>query len=129
VRLIDVREGNEINGPLGHVPGADWVPFDDVGAIADRLHRDAPVVLIARGDERAMKGAKLLEEKGMRMAAAMMGGMVAWKALGFATTREQKILTRRASCARSPPTSKSPPATSRPTTSRATSATPSACAT
>ncbi|MDP2342601.1 MAG: rhodanese-like domain-containing protein [Deltaproteobacteria bacterium] len=95
VRLVDVREGNEINGALGHVPGADWVPIDDVGTIADRLHRDAPVVLIARGDERAMKGAKLLEERGMRMVAAMMGGMVAWKALGFATTREQKILTRK----------------------------------
>ena len=95
VRFIDVREGDEINGPLGHVPGADWVPIDDVGSIAERLHRDDPVVLIARGDERAMKGAKLLEQRGMRMVAAMAGGMVAWKALGFATTREAKILTRK----------------------------------
>ena len=95
VRLVDVREASELTDAVGHVPGADWIPFDDVKTIADRLHRDAPVVLIARGDERAMKAAKLLEDRGMRMVAAMMGGMVAWKGQGFATSREQKILTRR----------------------------------
>ena len=95
VRLIDVRDEAELNGPLGHIPGSDWVPLADVEGLAARVGRDEPLIFIARTDERSKRAAHLLEQKGLRLVAAMTGGLVAWKALGFATTREARIIHRR----------------------------------
>ncbi len=95
VRLIDVRDEAELNGPLGHIPGSDWVPLSDVDSIAARVHRDEPLIFIARTDERSKRAAEVLASKGLRMVAAMSGGLVAWKALGFATSREARIAHRR----------------------------------
>ena len=95
VRLIDVRDEAELNGALGHIPGSDWVPLAEVEAVAAKLHRDEPLIFIARTDERSKAAAQILEKKGMRLVAAMSGGLVSWKALGFATTREGRIVHHR----------------------------------
>ncbi len=75
VRLIDVRDEAELNGPLGHIPGSDWVPLSEIEHIAARVHRDEPLVFIARTDERSKRAAQLLAKKGLRMVAAMTGGL------------------------------------------------------
>ncbi len=95
VRLIDVREPDELTGPLGHIPGSDWIPRALAPGLARRLTRDEPVVLISRGGERAGELAKQLERDGLRFVAALEGGMVSWKGLGFGTTRDPEILERR----------------------------------
>lgn len=94
VRLVDVREPHELTGPLGHIPGIDWVPRDRAMSLHGRLHRDAPVILISRGGERAGDLAKALEDAGMRLVGSLEGGMVSWKNLGFSTTRDPEILER-----------------------------------
>lgn len=94
VRLVDVREGPELVGALGHIPGADWVPRDRVMSLRQRLPRDAPVILISRGGERAGGFAQALEGEGMRLIGSLEGGMVAWKNLGFSTSRDPAILER-----------------------------------
>ncbi len=94
VRLVDVRDDAELTGALGHLPGSDWVPFEEIEMLARRLDRDEAVVLIARTDERSKKAAQLLESKGMRMVAALQGGVVAWKAQGFSTSRDVRITQR-----------------------------------
>lgn len=94
VRLVDLREAEELTGALGHIPGADWVPRDRGMSLLTRLHRDAPVVLISRGGERAGELAKALERAGMRMVGCLEGGMVSWKNLGFSTSRDPEILER-----------------------------------
>lgn len=95
VRIVDVREAGELVGPLGHIPGADWVPKDRARSLVERLDRDAKVVLVSRAGVRSEPLAKELEEAGMRFVASMMGGMVSWKYLGFHTTRDPAILSRR----------------------------------
>lgn len=95
VRLVDVREADEIVGPLGHIPGVDWIPPDRVSSLSERLHRDDVVVLISRAGERSAPLAKALEAQGMRFVASMVGGMVSWKYLGFQTSRDTSILARR----------------------------------
>lgn len=94
VRIVDLRRPEELTGALGHIPGADWVPEARGLSLLDRLHRDAPIVLVSRGGERAGELAKALERAGMRMVGCLEGGMVSWKNLGFATTRDPEILER-----------------------------------
>lgn len=94
VRIIDVRERDELVGPLGHIPGSDWVLRDQVIGLAETLHRDTPVILVSRGGERSGELAKALEHRGMRFVGSLEGGMVAWKGLGFGTSRDHHILER-----------------------------------
>lgn len=105
VRLIDVRDQHELDGPLGQLPGADWIPFDDkeIERLAQRLDHDDPVVFVARTDERSKKAAQICERLGMRMVAALEGGVVAWKAQGFATVRDPRLLQKRGELRPIPP--------------------------
>ena len=95
VRLVDVRDGEELTGPLGYIPGSLWIPRDRGGSLRERLDPLTPVILISRGGERASVLAHELEKAGMRLVAALRGGMIAWRALGFASTRDPEILRRR----------------------------------
>jgi rhodanese-related sulfurtransferase len=95
VRIVDVREQDELTGPLGYIPGAQWIPRDRAMSLVDRLHKDAPVVIVSRGGERAAGIADALEKRGMRFVAALRGGMVAWKGLGFGSGRDASILAQR----------------------------------
>lgn len=95
VRLVDVREAEELTGPLGHIPGSAWVPRGRGTSLSERLDPMTPVILISRGGERAAELAHALEQAGMRMVAALRGGMIAWRALGFASSRDGAILQRR----------------------------------
>jgi hypothetical protein len=52
-------------------------------------------VILSAGGERAAELALALERRGHRFVAAMMGGIVAWRDLGFATSRDPEILGRR----------------------------------
>jgi len=94
VRLLDVREADELVGPLGHVPGSDWVPTRRLSDAAAQLQPDDPIVVISRGSERAVEATRALEALGFKRVAAMLGGIVAWRDLGYATIREQGILER-----------------------------------
>lgn len=95
VRIIDVREADEMVGSLGHIPGAEWIPRDRAMSLVERLERDTKIVLVSRAGERSGPLAKELEEKGMRFVASMIGGMVSWRYLGYQTTRDPAILARR----------------------------------
>lgn len=94
VRIVDVREPEELTGPLGHIPGSDWVPRDRAMTLAERLERDAPVILVSRAGERSAQLADALEQRGMRFVASLRGGMVAWRALGFGSSQDPSILER-----------------------------------
>ena len=53
VRIIDVREPDELVGPLGHIPGAEWIPKDRVLSLVERLDRNAKIILVSRAGERS----------------------------------------------------------------------------
>jgi rhodanese-related sulfurtransferase len=95
VRIVDVREGEELLGPLGHIPGCDWVPKARAMSLRERLSPLTPVILVSRGGERASELAHALEKEGMRMVSALRGGMIAWRALGFASVRDETLVQRR----------------------------------
>ena len=95
VRIVDVREEDELIGPLGHIAGSDWIPRERAASLAERLDRDAMIVLVSRAGERSGPLAQELEQRGMRFVASMLGGMVAWRSLGYSVTRDPAILTRK----------------------------------
>lgn len=89
VRIIDVREPAEWDGELGHIPEAELVPL---GTLADRLtHGDPdpnqPLVLVCRSGGRSDSAALLLEERGFRKVASMIGGMIRWNELELPVRR------------------------------------------
>jgi rhodanese-related sulfurtransferase len=95
VALVDVREADELTGPLGHIPGSTWVPLARIAEVAEHYPPGAPVIVLSRnGGARAAEAARSLECAGMSFVAVMDGGLVAWKKLGFATVRDEAVLQR-----------------------------------
>jgi len=78
VRLVDVREPHELDGPLGKIEGADNVPLLRVVGEAAKFDVDTPVVLICRSGRRSALAAETLRRAGVRAVASVAGGMLAW---------------------------------------------------
>ncbi len=94
-RVIDVRRAEELTGPLGYVPGSDWIPEEEAFSTLSQLGKDEPIMLVSRGGERAGALAKRLEGAGFPFASSMMGGIIAWRQVGLSTIRDESITTRR----------------------------------
>jgi len=112
VSLVDVRDADELTGPLGHIPGSHWVPLGRIAELPEQLPVTTPVIVLSRnGGPRAAEAARLLECAGMRFVAVMDGGLLAWKKLGFATVRDDAVLTREVAAPRvhAPPDSHAAP--------------------
>ncbi len=93
-RIVDVRTVEELLGPLGYVPGCDWVPEERALAILGALGADDPVILVSRGGERAGKLAAALELSGKRYVGALFGGILDWRQAGLSTVRAPDIALR-----------------------------------
>ncbi len=94
VRVIDVRDADELVGVLGYLPGSDWVPLERIDSLVDRIGSDDPIILVSGGEERAHDAAALLSKRGLRFVAFMVGGLYSWRDLGYSTTRDPSILDR-----------------------------------
>lgn len=88
VRILDVRDEAALCGPLGHIPAVTHVPLDRIGEVPTVLDRTTCIVLVSERGGRAGVAARMLEELGMTRVAAMDGGMVVWKQLGYTTLRD-----------------------------------------
>src|SRR5687767_15846500 len=67
VRIVDVRERDELLGPLGHVPGSDWMGREHAMRLTELVNRDDPVILVSRGGERSAHLAHALDKRGLRL--------------------------------------------------------------
>lgn len=76
-RRIDVREPEEYDGPLGHLPGTELVPLAGLGQAAKGWTREAPILLICRSGNRSGQGAQVLVEQGFTQVFNLQGGMLA----------------------------------------------------
>jgi sulfur dioxygenase len=77
VRRIDVREPEEFEGPLGHLPRAELVPLPSLEAASDSWPREAPLLLICRSGRRSVTAAQLLARRGFGRLYNLKGGMLA----------------------------------------------------
>ena len=84
VQVLDVREPDEFDGPLGRVPGARLVPLGALGERADELPRDQPIVTVCRAGGRSAQATVILQRAGFTRVANLAGGMLRWRAQGCA---------------------------------------------
>ena len=78
VRVIDVREPDELIGELGHIDGAEPLPLALVPGPLASAPRDHPIVFVCRSGGRSGKAALSLARLGFEQVASMRGGMRAW---------------------------------------------------
>ena len=82
VNLIDVREDDEFNGPLGHIPGAVLMPLGELCEKAEALGKDKPYVVVCRSGARSAQATVVLRRCGVEDCANLNGGMLRWRAEG-----------------------------------------------
>src|SRR6185503_18596143 len=83
VQIVDVREPDEFNGPLGHVTGARLIPL---GALTNRIseiEKQTPVVVVCRSGARSAQATLMLGKAGFEKVANLSGGMLRWRAQRF----------------------------------------------
>jgi rhodanese-related sulfurtransferase len=78
LRVIDVRQPEEYNGSLGHLPGAELVPLSALTEAARGWDRQQPVLLVCRSGARGVAAARALTELGFTSLYNLAGGMLAW---------------------------------------------------
>lgn len=78
VRLIDVREPHELEGPLGRIEGVENIPLLALLGRVDALKKDEPTVLVCRSGRRSAEAAAALKRAGVALVASVEGGMLAW---------------------------------------------------
>ena len=84
VQIVDVREPDEFNGPLGHVPGAKLIPLGTLSKRTAELSTATPIVAVCRSGARSAHATVLLGKAGFEKVANLSGGMLRWRAQRFA---------------------------------------------
>lgn len=83
VRILDVREPEEYDGPLGHIEGAELVPLGELAGRAAALDKDRPLVTVCRAGARSAQATVILRRAGFENVANLAGGMLRWRAQGY----------------------------------------------
>jgi sulfur dioxygenase len=83
VQIVDVREPNEFNGPLGHVAEARLIPLGVLTERAAELSKERPLVTVCRSGARSAQASILLGKAGFARVANLSGGMLRWRAQRF----------------------------------------------
>jgi glyoxylase-like metal-dependent hydrolase (beta-lactamase superfamily II) len=83
--LLDVREIDEFNGDLGHIPGSLLIPLATLPARAGELevHRDKHIIAICRAGVRSTTAAAILTGLGFEHVSNLKGGMLDWNEAGL----------------------------------------------
>jgi len=82
--VIDVREPDEWDGSLGHIPGSKLIPLGLLAARAEEIGRTRPVVLACRSGARSAQAVVILQRLGFRNVVNLAGGLIRWRASGSA---------------------------------------------
>jgi hydroxyacylglutathione hydrolase len=83
VELVDVREKNERDG--AYIVGSKHIPYRLIGALADGLATDRPLVTICETGTRASIAASMLAAQGIEARPVIDGGVPDWEKRGGQT--------------------------------------------
>ena len=78
--LLDVREAEELSGPLGHIAGVQHIPIGSLAGRLEELDAGREYVLVCRSGSRAHTAAQLMSVAGFSHISVLEGGMIAWNA-------------------------------------------------
>lgn len=83
VQVIDVREPDEFDGPMGHIRGARPIPLGQLRERAGELSTARPVVVACRSGARSAQACVMLSKAGFEKVANLAGGMLRWRGHGL----------------------------------------------
>lgn len=83
VHVLDVRERDELNGPLGCIPGVQAVPLHELKARLSEVPQDRPVVAVCHSGMRSGQASVMLRQAGFSRVANLRGGMMLWHEMGL----------------------------------------------
>ena len=86
IQVIDVRDHDEYQGPLGHIPGAVSIPLDNFRGRIAEISTDRPVVTVCRAGGRSAQAILILQNEGFKKVANLAGGMLRWRGEGHPVT-------------------------------------------
>jgi rhodanese-related sulfurtransferase len=78
--LVDVRQPEELAGPLGVLAGAKNLPLPELGRRFAEIPKDRTVVLICRSGHRSGQALAFLKGRGYTLVQDVAGGMLAVRA-------------------------------------------------
>jgi sulfur dioxygenase len=84
VQIVDVREPEEFEGPLGRIASARLIPLGELAGRVGELARDRPVVAVCRSGSRSARATAILQQAGLSDVANLAGGMLRWRDQGHA---------------------------------------------
>jgi rhodanese-related sulfurtransferase len=87
VRIVDVREPDELVGEPGCIAGVENAPLPLVMAHAAAWPRDEALVLVCRSGGRSSTAARMLVAAGFHKVMNLAGGMLAYRAAGLPVAR------------------------------------------
>ena len=82
VQILDVRELNEFEGPLGRIPDAKSIPLDQLVSRFEELDWNIPIVAVCRSGARSAQAVMHLKRLGFTKLANLSGGMLRWNVGG-----------------------------------------------
>jgi rhodanese-related sulfurtransferase len=81
VVILDVREQNEWDA--GHIPGALFIPMNDVPARIKEIPTDKTVIVQCHSGNRSSRVTDYLRGQGMTNVHNLLGGIAAWEQAGL----------------------------------------------
>ena len=85
VVLIDVRQLEEYQGDLGHIPGSKLISLDTLTERLEEIPKDRTVVFVCRSGSRSARAAAMALEMGWKNVFNLKGGMILWNELHLHT--------------------------------------------
>lgn len=78
--LLDVREPEEFNGELGHIPGSKLIPLKELPARAQELeaYKQREIIVICRAGVRSTTAAAILTGLGFEHVSNLKNGLLDW---------------------------------------------------
>ncbi|NKB37309.1 MAG: MBL fold metallo-hydrolase [Gammaproteobacteria bacterium] len=83
VQVVDVREQEEFDGPLGHIADAILVPLRTLKEKLQDLDTKKPVIAVCRSGARSAQATNIMSQAGLANVANLHGGMLHWNDLGL----------------------------------------------
>lgn len=82
VQIVDVREPDEFDGPLGRIPEAKLISLGSLAKRVAELGKERPIVTVCRAGGRSAQATVMLRQAGFEDVANLAGGMLRWRAEG-----------------------------------------------
>jgi sulfur dioxygenase len=82
VQIVDVREPDEFDGPLGRIPEARLISLGELAGRTVELAQARPIVTVCRAGGRSAQATVILRQSGFEAVANLAGGMLRWRAEG-----------------------------------------------